>query len=147
MRRRVDCAATCESTVWTVVHHSRVFVRDRPSRSAERLWTVAPGELVEAVADSRAQGWVRLVDSGGWVLIDGSTLGLGRLLKRVEPQAPLWRVVHHGRCAVREARSTSSELVNTVAAGELVQGRRRGDWLELATGGWMLIDGAELGLG
>lgn len=71
-----------------------------------------------------------------------------------------WRVVHSPRVAIRSGPSTSSAIVGVVKTGAEVQSRgaAQKNWIELtaasaptgpggARQGWMMVDGAEVGLG
>eukprot|EP00966_Prymnesium_polylepis_P054336 1256356-Prymnesium_polylepis.1 len=53
-----------EQWTWTVVHSSRVAVRERPSTGAKAVRTAAPGELVYGRSDATGS-WVEL-SAGGW---------------------------------------------------------------------------------
>eukprot|EP00966_Prymnesium_polylepis_P302629 6991382-Prymnesium_polylepis.1 len=66
---------------WRVVHHSRVYIRDAPHRSGKPVGSAAPGDVIRGMEQA---GWVRL-ETGDFMLIDASQLGLGRLL---EPHGP-----------------------------------------------------------
>ena len=66
---------------------------------------------------------------------------------------PEWKVVHAPRVAVRSAPDTKASLAGSKMEGETVTAEaEEGGWIRLAaesTSGarWMLIDGAEVGLG
>ena len=85
-------------TAYRVAHAPFVFVRAAPSTDAEVLSMLDVGACVSV--DALCRGWVRtatlpcaraLPDSkpraGGWVLVDGASLGLGALLEPVSPHA------------------------------------------------------------
>mmetsp|Transcript_75840 Transcript_75840/g.126439 ORF Transcript_75840/g.126439 Transcript_75840/m.126439 type:complete len:382 (+) Transcript_75840:52-1197(+) len=69
---------------------SEIKVRDAPSTNATTMRHIKQGKVVET--DVEHEGWVRLskkekADSArGWMLIDGAQLGLGTLLRFVEPE-------------------------------------------------------------
>ena len=66
-----------------------VNVRDAPSLTAYLLCRRWEGELIEAIEER--DGWIRDASEygsvSGWLLIDGSQLGLGLLLDRVTPDS------------------------------------------------------------
>ena len=72
-----------------VVHSGRVAVRASPSSEAKCVGAKAPGERVIGVEE--VSGWVKLsgqskgLAAGGeqWMKIDGTDVGLGRLLERM----------------------------------------------------------------
>ncbi|CAK0791185.1 unnamed protein product [Prorocentrum cordatum] len=77
--------------VWRVVHKPRVAVRMEPRASAEVAGSVRFGQVLRPV---EAEGpWVRLLGDEaegvprGWVLSDGSSVGLGPLLERIDSRA------------------------------------------------------------
>ena len=63
------------------VVHTRVIIRAAPSVQSAALGSKLQGSIItaEAVKD----GWVRLCDNAGWMLIDGTSLGLGLLLRQL----------------------------------------------------------------
>ena len=67
---------------WTVVHRPRVAVRRSADVTAPMAGSKLHGEVV--AASREAGGWIELSD-GGWMLVDGSCVGLGVLLERVPP--------------------------------------------------------------
>lgn len=72
---------TDENETFRVVH-KRVAVRKSPSTTAEIVGVEAKGATVTGKV-SRVQGqlWVHRLDNEGWMLINGSSLGLGKLLE------------------------------------------------------------------
>lgn len=77
--------------VWRVVHRPRVAVREEPRTSAGIARAVRFGQVLRPV---EARGpWIRVLDDGaegvpsGWVLSDGSSVGLGALLERIDDRA------------------------------------------------------------
>jgi hypothetical protein len=67
------------------VEHSRVAVRERPATSSAALASKTKGTIVRA--KGATDGWVELYDEPGYMLIDGTSVGLGELLARVhEPE-------------------------------------------------------------
>ena len=63
------------------VAHTKVVVRAEPSTSARALATRLKGDIV--MAETELNGWARLCDQAGWMLIDGASVGLGKLLHAV----------------------------------------------------------------
>lgn len=61
------------------MHSPFVYVRELPETSARRLGYKWPGEVI-VVSDER-DGWLKLAHEDGWMLRDGSALGLGELLR------------------------------------------------------------------
>lgn len=70
---------------WYRVVHQQVWVRGGPSISFKVTGLKVEGETV-AVSAVR-DGWVKLADGRGWMLIDGSGFGLGPLLERLPQEA------------------------------------------------------------
>ena len=66
------------------VVYSRVVVRASASTRAAVVTTKVRGQLV--VAEEVADGWVRVTQPDGWMLIDGTPLGLGPLLKPMDTE-------------------------------------------------------------
>jgi glycosyltransferase involved in cell wall biosynthesis len=76
---------------YRVVHTPFVFIRKAPSTDAEVLNMAPTGTVVEG--DAVRRGWLRVTTPiqplgggdrrGGWVLLDGASVGLGVLLVRV----------------------------------------------------------------
>ena len=71
---------------WRVVHTSKIVARARPNTKAPLSQVFEPGELLWS-GPPRPDGWVPLSDPSNvsYVLIDAASLGLGRLLERVDP--------------------------------------------------------------
>lgn len=71
---------------WRVIHKPRVAVRKEPSTSAGIVGVVQFGSEVTPL--EIRDGWLRVECGGkgqsGWMLIDGASVGLGRLLERAE---------------------------------------------------------------
>lgn len=80
-----DSSVDEKSSVVFEVVFNRVVVRAEPSTRSEALAAKNKGELITAVRE--CAGWVllkqRFHGREGWMLIDGSALGMGRLLQRV----------------------------------------------------------------
>ena len=68
---------------FTVVHKPRVAIRKEPRTDAALVATKVFGDVINA--DSISDGWVTLPDGGGFMLIDGKSVGLGTLLEPVPP--------------------------------------------------------------
>eukprot|EP00962_Isochrysis_galbana_P028793 scaffold9128_cov126-Isochrysis_galbana.AAC.7 len=68
---------------FVVAHAPLVFVREAPDGDSRKLGYKWRGERL-AVAEVRGL-WVRLADEEGWMMHDGSGLGLGQLLRRLPP--------------------------------------------------------------
>ena len=67
---------------WTVVHKPRVAVRKEPRVDAPLVATRVTGDVV--ASSSEEGGWIKLIgEPGGWMLVDGSSIGLGILLEQV----------------------------------------------------------------
>jgi len=66
---------------FTVVHKPRVAVRKEPRTDGALVATKVTGDVVDA--DSVSDGWVKLPDNVGFMLIDGTSVGLGMLLEPV----------------------------------------------------------------
>ena len=93
---RSGCPYRRRHCQWRVVFHSKIVARARPTTSAPTVDVLAPGRLVWSEAP-RPDGWVVLSDPGierRYVLIDATSLGLARLLERVEPP-----ILDEGACA------------------------------------------------
>ncbi|CAK9014557.1 D-amino acid dehydrogenase small subunit, partial [Durusdinium trenchii] len=73
-------------SMWTVVHHGGVLIREAPSQEARTLGHLAFSKQVRGRLES-AGLWLQLDRSeleskeAAWVLVDGSEIGLGRLLE------------------------------------------------------------------
>lgn len=67
-----------EPTVYVVIGKV-VNVRAKPMVSATKVGSKLEGQRL--VVDAREDGWLHLVDMDGWVLIDGTSLGVGMLLR------------------------------------------------------------------
>lgn len=70
---------------FVVVFRPCVKVRAAPSTSAEVLRHKLAG--AEVCCSEEQHGWLKLIGEDGWVLRDGSSLGLGVLLQPLEPGA------------------------------------------------------------
>ena len=67
-----------------VVHNPCVFVRERPdARSGELAKKMHGDDFL--VGEETPSGWLKLHDEEGWVLRDGSQVGLGVLLRALPP--------------------------------------------------------------
>lgn len=66
--------------------HAFVWVRAAPSLDAPRVGHKGRGETVECTWLQR-NGWVELVESGGWMLMNGAAVGLGTLLEPISQEA------------------------------------------------------------
>lgn len=64
-----------------VVHKPRVAVRKQPSTDSSLAGTKVTGETIDA--ESVENGWIKLPDGAGFMLIDGQSVGLGLLLEAV----------------------------------------------------------------
>ena len=64
---------------------SQVVVRAEPSTTANALGMRRKGDTI--VAEAVVNGWAQLCD-GGWMLIDGSSMGVGMLLREVSVPPP-----------------------------------------------------------
>lgn len=76
-------AAHEESILYYDVVHTKVVVREAPSTAARAVATKVLGDIV--CADAEVDGWAKLIDQSGWMLVDGAHVGLGALLKRRMP--------------------------------------------------------------
>jgi hypothetical protein len=75
--------ASVSASVWyEVVFSPLIYVRVEPETTAAKLGLLQCGQRVETVG--RSGDWVQLT-SGGWVLTDGRSLGLGALLQPASP--------------------------------------------------------------
>ena len=87
---------------WRVVFRSKIVARTRPTTSAPVVSVFEPGALLWSERP-RDDGWVVLADAHyerRFVLIDATSLGLAKLLERVEPPE-----LEEGACgACRSAR-------------------------------------------
>ena len=63
---------------WRVVHSPYVYIREGRDTQSHRLGYKWPGELV--LCSGEVDGWLKLAEEDGWMLRDGSALGLGALL-------------------------------------------------------------------
>lgn len=83
----VPCVSTAPASRWKwplayeVVHSPRVAVREQPSTGSPIVGSVACGDVV--YGDREQGGFVGRFGDVGWILIDGHSLGLGKLLRRV----------------------------------------------------------------
>ena len=68
---------------WRVVHSPRVVVRVARSIEAAMAGTRAHGEVLDVV--ELVDGWVKLAGAEQWMLVDGTSLGLGTLLEPLVP--------------------------------------------------------------
>ena len=82
--------ATAEGSTrrFRVVHKPCVYVRQTASTSAQRLGTKWPGDTVVAEEGASNGDWLKLVGEEGWVLRDGSSIGLGMLLEALPNPPP-----------------------------------------------------------
>ncbi|KAL1514816.1 hypothetical protein AB1Y20_003901 [Prymnesium parvum] len=70
--------------VYSVAHRPYVYIREGPSRTQRALGVAAYGTRVEV--DQECAGWLHICSSSaadgvqGWVMLDGASTGLGRLL-------------------------------------------------------------------
>mmetsp|Transcript_46652 Transcript_46652/g.77162 ORF Transcript_46652/g.77162 Transcript_46652/m.77162 type:complete len:309 (-) Transcript_46652:216-1142(-) len=177
----VDSAGPVE---WEVIFE-RVVVRDAPSTTAKALGMRNKGDIVTEV--TRQGDWLQVEGTGiqtegkKWMLIDGTFLKLGKLLRPLrtaEPRqsgptpsvksptpgdlsnsflAPICYEVVHTMVNIRESPSVDAKPLGVTHKGDkvLVSGRQ-GDWLMLSsmqatggeafTSGWMLHNGASVGL-
>ena len=72
--------------VFEVIHAPRVVIREEPSTSSRVIGLAACGEQVVASAIVADGEWLQLLgDDAGYALIDGRSVGLGTLLRRVAP--------------------------------------------------------------
>ena len=147
-------------TTYRVVHAPSVAIRAGPW--GKKLGIKQCGALVHC--DASRDGWVRL--QGGldgeeaWMLIHGAKMGLGTLLQRLgmaERVVSRWQVVASPHVHVRAA--PRGRVLAQLACGEVVRADmelagwvrlQRDFWPEGASEpaeGWVLIDGAALGLG
>jgi len=69
-----------------VVHNPHVYVRAAPNLRAAAICVKRVGDVVRVLEE--VDGWLKLADNTGWMLRDGSALGLGALLQPVFPPAP-----------------------------------------------------------
>ena len=67
--------------------HAYVNVRDTPTTTGRSLGTKAKGAVLEVDLEPPGMGWVRLAErvrgAEAWVLLDGTKLGLGPLLRKL----------------------------------------------------------------
>jgi len=78
----VDGVRSRRPRQFIVVHSPRVAVRRSPSTSGELAGSFKTGEVLSAA--SVENGWVRLQGpESRWVLIDGTSVGLGQLLEPI----------------------------------------------------------------
>lgn len=133
--------------VWRVVHRPRVAVREEPRTSAGIARAVRFGQVLRPV---EARGpWIRVLDDGaegvpsGWVLSDGSSVGLGALLEAssLRPDAV---IATAGAQAGRAERPGPSEVLSPGArlGGAQEVARRR---LESGDGTWDDVKAAVAG--
>ena len=75
--------ALAPPATYRVVHSPFVYVREEPSTDAPLVTVARHGVLL--TVDAERDGWLRTVGlQAGWVLEEGSALGLGALLTRVK---------------------------------------------------------------
>jgi len=72
--------------VFVVVHAPLVFIREHPDGDARKLGYKWRGERL-AFSEERG-AWLKLALEEGWMLQDGSTLGLGLLLRPLAARQP-----------------------------------------------------------
>ena len=89
-RPTVRREALSPACVFQAVHEPFVFVRAEPSTRARALGTLRPTSREQCcvLADVEWDGWVRTAEpyangEHGWLLADGSRLGLGQLVRRL----------------------------------------------------------------
>mmetsp|Transcript_1628 Transcript_1628/g.2904 ORF Transcript_1628/g.2904 Transcript_1628/m.2904 type:complete len:334 (+) Transcript_1628:2-1003(+) len=86
--RTRQLAATLGLTVWRVVHKPRIAVRAKPDAKSEVVGVLYAGDEV-IMAGEQHGDWMRVSEATqladepdeAWVLVDGSSVGLGALLE------------------------------------------------------------------
>jgi hypothetical protein len=68
-------------TTWQVVHSARVPMRDAPDTSAKVIGSRRPGQ--DIMVNRVENGWAK-VEGEGWILVDGTSEGVGLLLAPVD---------------------------------------------------------------
>ena len=95
------------------VVHPLVYVRDAPTIEGAQIRTLRKGETVNATA--RFGDWIRVSNPGQaqWILVDGKTIGIGKLLELAIihlPPGTKWLVTRKERCDVYESPGGAKEL-------------------------------------
>merc|ERR1739848_475361 len=72
---------------WRVVHKPRVAIRGEPSTNGAIVGSKVTGAIV--VAEKVEGKWIKLKGEDGWMLTDGTEVGLGMLLEAVVYDAPM----------------------------------------------------------
>ena len=70
---------------YVVVHSPLVYIRESRDANSRRLGYKSVGDEVVAERDGEVDGWLKLSGEPGWMLRDGSAMGLGELLKPAPP--------------------------------------------------------------
>ena len=81
---------------WRITHETHCWVREAPVLNSKRLDLRPPGDIVEVNAELDGEGgerWVRLAQAfanstSGFMLIDGSSYGFGKLLEPLNDESP-----------------------------------------------------------
>ena len=81
---------------WRITHETHCWVREAPVLNSKRLDLRPPGDIVEVSAELDGEGgerWVRLAlafanSTSGFMLIDGSSYGFGKLLEPLNDESP-----------------------------------------------------------
>lgn len=95
-----------------VAHSPHVYVRAAPNLRAPAIGVKSVGDVVRV--SEEVNGWLRLADEKGWMLRDGSTLGLGALVQPVaadEPATP--RVAHSNTSPSKKHQLPAHETAAT----------------------------------
>ena len=150
-----------ERGTYRVVHSPSVMVRDRPKGKVvgqQLLGTVVHTDMCSV--GGVLGGWVRIkggyAGGEGWMLVDGTALGLGKLLEAVpRPSLARYRVVHGPHVMVRDR--PHGVVVSQRAQGRLLRTdlRTHDGWVRLEEDlykpgsaepceGWVLVQGAHL---
>ena len=150
-----------ERGTYRVVHSPSVMVRDRPKGKVvgqQLLGTVVHTDMCSV--GGVFGGWVRIkggyAGGEGWMLVDGTALGLGKLLEAVpRPSLARYRVVHGPHVMVRDR--PHGVVVSQRAQGRLLRTdlRTHDGWVRLEEDfykpgcaepceGWVLVHGAHL---
>ena len=150
-----------ERGTYRVVHSPSVMVRDRPKGKVvgqQLLGTVVHTDMRSV--GGVLGGWVRIkggyAGGEGWMLVDGTALGLGKLLEAApRPSLARYRVVHGPHVMVRDR--PHGVVVSQRAQGRLLRTdlRTHDGWVRLEEDfykpgcaepceGWVLVHGAHL---
>ena len=119
---RADCVPAADATppprtsLFVVTHTPLVFVRESPDGDARKLGYKWRGERV-VVAEVRGP-WLRLAHEEGWMLRDGTALGLGELLRPAPSGRPALGAPDDATSMI--ALPTSAVAEETVSVGELL---------------------------